>query len=177
MSRADFMSALTTSAVAATVAWTVDASPASAAKYGSFGSDSPEVLDPADAIVDSGVLKSDVVQNAISKTKRYQAAVQSLQAALDQQPQANLIPYIRKEFDFVQVRGDLNTLNLPLDEETQRGTDRIIRIILQDITELESASQQKDGVPRSDRRLDAVRGKLTKLNQAFSDLLAFTTGA
>lgn len=171
------MNILASSAAVATVAMTVGASPASAFKYGGIGRGSPEVLDPTDAVVDASVLKSDVVQNAIAKTKRYQAAVQSLQTALEQQPQANLIPFIRKEFDFVALRGDLNTLNLPLDEETQRGTDRIIRIILQDITELESASLQKDGIPRSDRRLEAVKGKLTKLNQAFSDLLAFTTGA
>lgn len=147
--------------------------PANAAKYGSFGADSPNVLDPKTAIVDSDILASTSVQASISSVKKYLSSVQGMQAVLKQDSQANIGPSIRNDLDFVALRSDLNTLNSAFDEDTQRGTDRLIRIILQDITELETANKQKDGVARSERRLAIMNGKLEKLNQAFSDYLAF----
>jgi hypothetical protein len=146
---------------------------ASAAKYGGFGAGSPEVLDPKEAIVDADVLATSAVQNALSGVKSYLGAVKSIQEALEKNPQADVGPFLRKEFDFSKLRTDLNTLNSAFDEETQRGTDRLIRNILQDITELETANKQKEGVERSDRRLDIMKSKLAKLSQAFSDYLAF----
>jgi hypothetical protein len=59
------------------------------------------------------------------------------------------------------------------DEDTQRGTDRLIRIILQDITELSVASKLKAGISRSERRIEAINKKLEKLSKAFEDYLAF----
>jgi seryl-tRNA synthetase len=97
----------------------------------------------------------------------------SIQEALDKNPQADVGPFLRKEFDFSKLRADLNTLNSAFDEETQRGTDRLIRNILQDITKLETANKQKEGVERSGRRLDIMKSKLAKLSQAFADYLAF----
>jgi hypothetical protein len=93
--------------------------------------------------------------------------------ALDKNPQTDVGGYVRKEFDFVKVRSELNIINTAFDEDTQRGTDRIIRNILQDITEVETSNKQKEGVERSERRLEILKGKLVKLDQAFSDILAF----
>jgi hypothetical protein len=149
-------------------------SAANAAKYGGFGAGSPEVLDPKEAIVDSEILASSAVQKALQGVKSYLSAVQSIQEALEKNPQADVGPFLRKEFDFSKLRTDLNTLNTAFDEDTQRGTDRLIRNIMQDITELETANKQKEGVERSERRLDIMKGKLAKLTQAFSDYLAFT---
>jgi len=147
--------------------------PAQAAKYGGFGAGSPEVLDPSDAEVDRDVLGSGSVQSALSQVKEYQNAVRSMQAKLQADPQANVRPTIVKELDFSKLRTTLNAINPALDEDTQRGTDRLIRVIMQDITELETANAQKEGVPRSERRLDIMKGKLSKLDKAFSDYLAF----
>jgi hypothetical protein len=80
---------------------------------------------------------------------------------------------IVKELDFAKLRDTLYTVGSAFEEDTQRGTDRLIRAIMQDITELEIANQQKEGIPRSARRVDAMSGKLAKLDQAFTDLLAF----
>jgi len=131
------------------------------------------VLDPKEADVDREVLGSGSVQSALGKVKGYKEAVQAMQAALAKDPQANIRPVIVKELDFSGLRSTLNTVNTAFDEDTQRGTDRLIRIIMQDITELEQANAQKQGVPRSERRLDTMNKKLTKLDQAFSDYLAF----
>lgn len=146
---------------------------ASAAKYGGFGAGSPEVVDPKDAIVDDDVLKSDSVQKGLANVRAYKQSVSDMRATLTADSQADIGPKIRKDFDFSLVRTDLNAINAALDEDTQRGTDRIVRGILQDITELEIAQKQKPGVARSETRLKNVCGKLEKLEKGFSDYLAF----
>jgi len=159
--------------VAAATAFTLLPTPANAAKYGSFGAGSPEVLDPATAIIDDEILASEAVQKAFASVKTYKASVEAMKASLDKDDQADIGPAIRKELDFVQLRADLNTLNTAFDEDTQRGTDRLVRLIMQDVTELETANKQKAGVKRSEIRLNIMCGKLEKLNKAFSDYLAF----
>jgi hypothetical protein len=146
---------------------------AMAAKYGGFGAASPEVLDPSQAEVDSDVMRSDSVQKSIAKIKSYLNTVREMQNGLEKDPQLSVKPIIMKQLDFADLRTTLNTFNTAFEEDTQRGTDRLIRVILQDITELEIANQQKDGIPRSPRRLDIMQGKLAKLDQAFVDYLAF----
>ena len=131
------------------------------------------VLDPKEAIIDEEVLKSGAVQQALTDVKGYASIVTQMKDALQKDSQVNLGPTIRKTFDFSKLRATLNTLNSAFDEETQRGTDRLIRGILQDLTELEVANAQKDGIPRSDIRVSKMNGKLDKLEAAFSDYLKF----
>lgn len=168
-SRAQFLQ----QTVAAAASLAVLPQNANAAKYGGFGAGSPEVLDPATAEVDAEILASEPVQKALSAVKGYASSAKEMQAILASDSQADIGPKVRKDFEFSQLRADLNTLNSAFDEDTQRGTDRLIRIILQDITELETANRQKAGVARSERRLDIMKGKLAKLEKAFNDYLAF----
>jgi hypothetical protein len=148
---------------------------ANAAQYGGFGAGtSPNVMDPKDAIIDADILKSDAVQKSIQGVKGYLSGVRSMQDALKSNTQSDVGPFLRKSFDFVKLREDLNVVNAIFDEDTQRGTDRLIRNIMQDITELETANRQKEGIPRSDRRLEIMNAKLDKLGKAFEDYLAFT---
>lgn len=170
--RLQFLQQITTTAAAAATL-TLAPQNANAAKYGSFGAGSPEVLDPASAIIDDEILASDAVQAAFSKVKSYQSTVASLKSTLLSNKQADIGPSIRKDLDFVALRTDLNTLNTAFDEDTQRGTDRLVRLIMQDITELETANKQKEGVSRSEKRLSIMMGKLDKLEKAFGDYLAF----
>ena len=44
-------------------------------------------------------------------------------------------------------------VNTALDEDTQRGTDRLIRATIQDITEIEVSGILKPGIPRSERKV------------------------
>ena len=157
----------------AVAAFTLIPGQANAAKYGGFGAGSPEVIDPKDAIVDEDVLKSDSVQKGIASVRGYKQSVSDMKATLASDNQADIGPKIRKDFDFSAVRTDLNAINAALDEDTQRGTDRIVRAILQDITELEVTQKQKPGVPRSETRLNNVCKKLEKLEKSFDDYLAF----
>ena len=97
-----------------------------------------------------------------------------MKATLASDNQADIGPKIRKDLDFSQIRTDLNAINAALDEDTQRGTDRIVRLIVQDVTELEVTQKQKPGVARSETRLGNVCKKLDKLEKSFDDYLAFT---
>ena len=143
------------------------------AKLFGLGADSPEVIDPKDAIIDEEILKSDSVQKGISAVRGYKQSVVDMRSMLTADAQADIGPKIRKDFDFSVVRSDLNAINTALDEDTQRGTDPIGRAILQDITELEVTQKQKPGVARSDTRLNNVCRKLEKLEKSFDDYLAF----
>mmetsp|Transcript_34675 Transcript_34675/g.84105 ORF Transcript_34675/g.84105 Transcript_34675/m.84105 type:complete len:207 (-) Transcript_34675:31-651(-) len=146
---------------------------ANAAKYGAIGASSPGVLDPKDAIVDSEILASSVVQDALKSVKDYLALVGEMKKAVAGNDQVNLGPVLRKQFDFGKLRADLNTLNTAFDEDTQRGTDRLIRGILQDLTEIETANAQKEGIERSSRRVATLNTKLDKVENAFNQYLAF----
>jgi hypothetical protein len=171
-SRQEFLSAAVASVVGITTLVTAP-STASAAKYGSFGAGSPELLLPSDVDIDAEVLRSGPVQTALGKIKSQRDVVTKMKSTLNSDGQANLRSMIVKELDRSVLRASLNTVNSALDEDGQRGTDRLIRVILQDITELEVANTQKDGVPRSPRRLEFLQNKLAKLEQALSDYLAF----
>jgi hypothetical protein len=172
-SRSGFVA--TVASTAAAVIWGGVATPsANAAKYGSFGVGSSEVINPVDAEIDRSVLASKEVQDALARIRKYKDVVAKMQSAVATDPQFNVRPIILKELDAAPLRSSLNTVNMVFEEDTQRGTDRLIRVILQDITELEVANAQKEGIPRSPRRLENVQAKLSKLEQAFDDYLAFT---
>ena len=162
---------LSQAAVAAAASLFVPAS--NAADYGGFGRGSYSVLDPSDADIDRDIMGSGSVQSALGKVKNYQSKVKEMQASLVADNQANLKRTIVRDFDFAALRDTLNVINQAIDEDSQRGTDRLIRAIMQDLTELEIANTQKDGVPRSPRRLEIMNGKLAKLDKAFNDYLAF----
>merc|ERR1712228_568899 len=122
---------------------------------------------------DDEILKSESVQKSLTSVKGYLATLRQIETALDKYPQADIGPAIRKNFEISALRNDLNILNTAFDEDTQRGTDRLIRNIVQDVNEVEIANQQKPGVPRSDIRLGNLKKKVTKLAKAFEDVLAF----
>jgi hypothetical protein len=168
--RSEFFVQLAFGAVAATTAFP---GMASAAKYGGFGAGGSGVLDPTEAIVDEDIFKSIVVQTALKDVKDYSAMVGEMKNTLAANDQINLGPVLRKQFDFGKLRADLNTLNSAFDEDTQRGTDRLIRVILQDLTELEVSNGQKDGIERSPRRVANMNAKIDKLQLTFDDFLKF----
>ena len=171
VSRAAFLQTSATAAAAALLSLAPQA--AQAAKYGGVGRGSAGIIDPKDKIVDSDILASSEVQASLDKIKDYLGVVEGLQSTVAANTQADIVPTIRKEFDFVQIRAALNTFNSAFDEDTQRGTDRLVRLILQDIDELEVNSKLKEGYPRSEKRLAIVTGKLNKLSCAFKDIIAF----
>lgn len=172
-SRHEFFHKISTVLVGVSVSLLGNQQSAVAATYGGFGATPTAVIDPKDAEVDYEVLKSKDVQNAIQKIEGYKTTVTKMLAGLESDSQINIQPTILRELDFVNLRDSFNSFNAAFEEDTQRGTDRLMRVIMQDVTELEVANRQKDGIERSPRRVETMKGKLAKLDQALTDLLAF----
>merc|ERR1712032_324125 len=172
--RKDFLNAAVLSTSAAVASLVANPGAANAAKYGFVGRSPSGVVDSKDAIVDEERLKSAEVQKSVNNVKGYLDLINQMDAALAKNSQVDLGPAIRKNLDFQNLRDDMNRINSAFDEETQRGTDRLIRVVLQDVTELETANRQKEGIPRSERRVETMQAKLKKLGGAFTDLLKFT---
>ena len=71
------------------------------------------------------------------------------------------------------VRTDLNKFNEAFSEDTQRGTDRLIRVVLQDITELKKDAIIADGKTRGDIKVSIIQKRLESTKKALSELIAF----
>jgi hypothetical protein len=63
--------------------------------------------------------------------------------------------------------------NEAFSEDTQRGTDRLIRNIIQDLTELDREAIVKPGKQRSEVKVKAVEKRLTAAADALEQLSAF----
>eukprot|EP00904_Undaria_pinnatifida_P000767 jgi/Undpi1/10691/HiC_scaffold_29.g13139.m1 len=131
------------------------------------------VIDPRSSVKDADKLASDAVQKDITALKKYQAATKDISATLASNPQADVLPKVKATFNMSEFRSTLNGINDVFDEDTQRGTDLIVRNMLQDALELANASRMKPDVPRSERKVEILRKKLMKLDQAFVSLNAF----
>ncbi|EWM22295.1 hypothetical protein Naga_100933g3 [Nannochloropsis gaditana] len=149
-------------------------SPSFPAQAGYLNSDKlPEVIKPSDAEVDQDILKSSEVQNELKAIRNYKEGVSSLRSELAGNAQVDLYSRVRKDLDVSSLRDSLNKVNTVFSEDTQRGTDRIVRIILQDVNELEAATRQRPGTQRSDTKLKLITKKLKKLDAAFAELLTY----
>lgn len=170
--RASFVTSIVSSVLAVS-AVTVPQS-AYAAKYGSFGTDSATgAITPQTAEIDTDLLKSSSVKEAINAIQKVRTAVSTVQTTLEGNPQSSVIA-TSMIGDPYKIRESCNVINTILDEDTQRYTDRLIRNIVQDLVEIDIAAAQKDGIARSARRYDNVQNKLTKLAKSIDELLAFT---
>lgn len=137
--------------------------PAAVAYEGIYGM---EIVSAKDAVLDEEALASEPVKLALQELKKLSAGVKTLRASLDQDSQydvAQALPQITK------VRTTFNTLVAVFDKDTQKGTDRLERGILQDLVEVETNSK----LPRSAKKLKLVNEKLLKLETTFSKLEAY----
>uniref|UniRef100_A0A7S2Y0S9 Uncharacterized protein n=1 Tax=Fibrocapsa japonica TaxID=94617 RepID=A0A7S2Y0S9_9STRA len=171
VSRTEF---ITKSLIGATATLVASSAPASAYNY--FGGDkakysTPGVVDPKTASIDTDELSK--VKGDLDTLKGYLTTVKEFRAQMAKDPQTSLVADVQSKLDFGKMRTTLNNLNGVFDEDTQRGTDRLIRDTLQDVYELESSARQKPGVDRSPRKITLVNKKLEKLENVFTDLLAF----
>ncbi|KAG5193158.1 hypothetical protein JKP88DRAFT_214451 [Tribonema minus] len=146
---------------------------ASAAKYFGDKNDYPEVVKPEDAVKDDAAFGSAETKSAVSDIKGYKQAVVELQSALKADPQADLRSQLKRSFEYSKLRTSLNTAGAAFDEDSQRGLDRITRLILQDAVEFEEASKLKPGTTRNQRKLSLMTTKLTKLSSELDEMLKF----
>ena len=71
------------------------------------------------------------------------------------------------------IRSSLNKFNEAFAEDTQRGTDRLIRVALQDVTELKKDINIPEGKSRSEVKKDVILKRMASLKKALTDLNAF----
>lgn len=130
---------------------------------------------PAEAERDSELLQTAAVQGALKKVQGYRATASSLKQQFDSDTNLNLIPLIRKQFDFSNVRDDLNVVSAIFDEDTQLTIDRASRAILYDLTELETAARfkKKDDPTRTPKKVGAISKWFAKLDTDLEDFLAY----
>ncbi|CAM9837177.1 unnamed protein product [Ascophyllum nodosum] len=146
------------------------------ASAGLFQSDESKwagVLDPKAAVKDVSKLSSDTVKKSLEAINSYRTATKDISDILEKDPQADVLPKIKEIFGFAEFRKVLNDVNGVFDEDTQRGTDLIVRNMLQDALELANAAKLKPDVPRSERKTEILRKKLQKLEQAYENLNAY----
>jgi len=136
-----------------------------------------EIISAQDAVLDEEALANKDVQAAVTDFRKLAKSVKALTESVNADAQYDLAPVIRKEFDPVRVRTTLNNLNPLFDKDTQYGTDRLQRGILQDLVEIDINSKLTPGKPRSAKKLAAVTEKLKKLDATFDKLEAYLAGA
>merc|ERR1719311_315843 len=124
----------------------------SRAYEGVYGMD---IVKAKDAVLDEEALASAPVKKALEEFKGYAGGIVQ-----------------RKDYDLLKVRGTFNALAAVWDEDTQRATDRIMRSILQDLVEVETAAKLVDG-KRSPKKLKLTNEKLVKLDQNFRKLFSY----
>lgn len=135
-----------------------------------------ETTSTADAVAnrDSDLMNSGAVQTGITNLKNYRSKAAALQQAFTKQTNADLIPIIRKEFDFAKLRDDLNVVTTVFDEDTQLTIDRASRGILYDLTELENAARIKKGeTERTEKKVGNVMKWFAKLDSDLGNFLAY----
>merc|ERR1719305_796189 len=146
--------------------------PASAGWVTSLGL---EVTKASDADIDDDLLKSRPVQKSLENLRTYKKNAAALQQQLAKTPDMELIPTIRKQFDFAAIRDDLNVATTVFDDQTQLTIDRLSRGILYDLTELENASRFKKGAEqvRTPKKIDSVNQWFTKYDGDVDTFLAY----
>ncbi len=143
------------------------ATPAYAANYGGFGKGATAVISPKDAVVLE--VTADVKSGADSLSK-YIASVKSIRADLAKNPNADLVSSMKSSLQSAPLRDTLNKFNSAFDEDTQKGTDRLIRVALQDVTELQREVLVKEGKARSESKAAIVDKRLSALEDALTTL-------
>merc|ERR1719253_1156570 len=103
-----------------------------------------ETIDPKAAVIEGDV---GAVSGDLTKVKGWAETARKFAAAVEASPQADVGADIKKAFPLGKMRLSLNTVASVFDEDTQRGTDRLIRNVLQDVAEaLDAAAfKTKDG--------------------------------
>ena len=144
--------------------------PAHAAQYGGFGKAPTAVFQASDVVI---VEVTDDVKKGKETLDKTVAAVKEIRATLKNNAQADLIASVKSSLNAATLRDALNKYNAAFDENTQRGTDRLIRVALQDITELQRDVVIKDGKTRADTKVVAIDKRLAALEDALTTLCSY----
>ena len=146
--------------------------PASAANY--FGGGSyAEVVAPSDAVLDQGLADSDDFKRGVEGLAKVSQAVKALKADFKSNKQMDVSARLGADFDVAFVRSSLNKFSAAFSEDTQRGGDRLIRQVIQGLTELEREASVKEGKSRSSAKAEAIMRRLNAVDDSLDTLSAY----
>eukprot|EP01041_Mallomonas_annulata_P005860 gene5860-11834_t len=148
-------------------------SPVNAANYGGFGSKYSAVIDPKEAVLNSETASSDDVKSGLEGLKGLISTVKAISDDLAKDSQMDAYTRVKADLPIGAIRTTLNKFNSAFSEETQLGTDRLIRNVVQDITELQRESQVKPGKARADTKVNALKKRLLATQSSLEDLAKF----
>eukprot|EP01039_Chlorochromonas_danica_P007944 gene7944-8764_t len=143
----------------------LSSSPVLAARY--------EVIDPQAAVLNVDTKDSQEVKEGREAVNALIATVAGIKADLAKDGQIDLSKRITDELSIAKARIAFNKFNTAFDEDTQRGTDRLIRNIIQDVTELQREALVKEGKQRSNVKIANVEKRLNAAEDALKELAAF----
>lgn len=160
-----------TAAVLAAVALQ-PAAPVVAANYFGGGSYS-EVVAPSDAVLDQGLADSDDFKRGVEGLAKVTQAVKALKADFQSNKQMDVSARLASDFDVAFVRSSLNKFSAAFSEDTQRGGDRLIRQVIQGLTELDREASVKEGRARSGAKAEAILRRLSAVEDSLDTLAAY----
>lgn len=137
------------------------------------GFNAPNTLDPTPSIVNQETLSSKEAQAALGKIRNYAGNISDLYQSFKSDPQIELAAPVRKLVSISDLRNSLNIVNEAIDEESQVQTDKVVRGLIQDIGELETAAYVKKGSSRTPKKIERTTDWFEKVTGDFSRLLAF----
>lgn len=130
---------------------------------------------PAATEIDAAVRDSSAVQADLKKVQQFAAMAKELNAKIRADPQADVKDLV-SAFNRAEVRTALNSVNSIFSEDFQKNSDRIVRNIIQDLSEIDSVVGLKDGVARSKKKIISVERFCSKLDKDLNEFLTYANG-
>lgn len=137
------------------------------------GFNAPDSVTPSDKIVNKDALKTKEAKDALSTIRSYDSAITDLYEKFQKDPQIELTVSVRNLVSISALRNALNVVNEAIDEDSQIATDKVVRGIIQDIGELETAALLKKGGTRTPKKIERTADWFDKLTSDFTKLLSF----
>ena len=145
-------------------------SPAFAANYGGFGSSYAEVVAPKDAVLDEELAAGEDFKQGVEGLGKILSKVRALHADFKANNQLDVHARFESDFRLSDIRNSLNKFSAAFSEDTQKGGDRLIRQVIQGITELDRESIIKEGKQRSSARAAVVEKRLASIESSLDSL-------
>ncbi|KAJ1619784.1 hypothetical protein T492DRAFT_1082861 [Pavlovales sp. CCMP2436] len=129
---------------------------------------------PSAAEIDKEVLASGAVQTDLKKIAKYAAMATALNVEFTANGQADIKPAVAA-FNRAELRTSMNTVNAIFSEEYQKQSDRIIRNVIQDLSELDSLITLKGDGVRTAKKIKSIARFVSKLDTDLNLFIASAT--
>lgn len=127
---------------------------------------------PAAGDIDKELLASSDVQADLNKLKKYAETAKELSAKFVASPQSDIKPIVNS-FNRAELRTSLNAVGKVFSEDFQKQSDRLVRNVIQDLSELDSLVALKEGVTRSPKKIKSIERFTSKLDKDLAEFLSY----